>query len=635
VAIALVSVLALGVVSFEAIRGFTHGERTTQSLYTETITPAQLLSDVDSNVAAVRMSAVAYLILHESDPSAARAKAADLSNRVLPAADNAFRDLTQSYSGRGELNLAGALADIAESWQHLRATWNLWTVNPPTPSDGLLKIDELYQDLHARVRAVASRIAESGASEYRASLAPYSSARVTVWTSAGVFLALIVAAVVWLQRSVVFRVRRYERFAARVAKGEANIGIDIQGRDELAQLAARLDEMARRHDNERDYDDSQNAYTDSMQLTENETEAHEILRRHLERSIPESSVVVLNKNNSQDRLEPVTELPEGSPLRRTLTGAVPRSCIAIRQASTYEAAEDEDRLLACDVCGDCPGNATCTPLLVGGEVIGSVLVNHAEPLQSEGHRRIRDSVVQSAPVMANLRTLAVAENRASTDALTGLSNRRSIDVELLRAVAHSATAGEPLSVLMFDLDHFKRINDTYGHGSGDEVLAAVGAAVRTTIREHDFGGRYGGEEFLVMLPGCTLDGAVVFADRLRRVIGDIHIPSVDRKISASFGVASVPEHAIDADALLRAADRALYAAKKNGRDRVEIAVASEAEALAAEATAERWQDGDAPASLAAAIDMETPDTAAELFAEHQDDAGLFDGAAGRGDLDRI
>lgn len=209
---------------------------------------------------------------------------------------------------------------------------------------------------------------------------------------------------------------------------------------------------------------------------------------------------------------------------------------------------------------------------MGGEVIGSVLVNGTQALAEDEDRRIRGTVTQAAPVLANLRNLAIAQLRAATDALTGLANRRAVDDTLKRMVAQASRTLTPLSALLFDLDLFKQLNDTYGHGHGDEVLAAVGAALRTKMRDSDFAWRYGGEEFLVLLPATAAEGAAVLADKIREAVAEIHVPSVDRAITISVGVATIPDRAADADSLLRCADRALYAAKSGGRNRVEIAV---------------------------------------------------------------
>jgi diguanylate cyclase (GGDEF)-like protein len=215
------------------------------------------------------------------------------------------------------------------------------------------------------------------------------------------------------------------------------------------------------------------------------------------------------------------------------------------------------------------------PALVGGEVIGSILVQHRRPLGKEEWRHAVESISQTAPSLANLRTLAMAESRASTDALTGLPNRRTLDDTLKRVLAQAARAGTPVSAILFDLDDFKRVNDVHGHEKGDEVLASIGAVVTTSIRQSDLAGRCGGEEFLAILPDTDLPSALVVAEKLRDTIARVTVPGVDRSLTASFGVAVYPDDGTDPAGVLRSADRALYRAKSNGKNRVEIAAVAD------------------------------------------------------------
>ncbi len=188
-------------------------------------------------------------------------------------------------------------------------------------------------------------------------------------------------------------------------------------------------------------------------------------------------------------------------------------------------------------------------------------------------------------MLANLRNLAIAETRAATDALTGLPNQRACQDTLKRMLAHASRTVTPLSALLLDLDHFKQINDRFGHGAGDDVLAAVGEVLAGCLRSSDFAGRYGGEEFLVLLPDTDSDGALDAAEKLRAAIAKIDVRQVDRAVSASLGVAGYPTDALDSDTLVRMADRALYAAKAAGRNRVELAMPSSAAADLAETSA--------------------------------------------------
>ncbi len=135
--------------------------------------------------------------------------------------------------------------------------------------------------------------------------------------------------------------------------------------------------------------------------------------------------------------------------------------------------------------------------------------------------------------------------------------------------AQAGRTSSPLSVIFVDLDHFKQINDTYGHDRGDEVLASVGALLRAELRASDLPGRMGGEEFVILSPDTGRSGALELAEKVRVAMHGISVRDLERPVTASFGIATLPDDAVDVDTLMRIADRALYTAKQNGRDRVE------------------------------------------------------------------
>lgn len=355
------------------------------------------------------------------------------------------------------------------------------------------------------------------------------------WLSAGVVLALAVFFA--LLGAVVLRRQRHARRAAR--------------RREAAYVA-------RQHD-----------LGTGLQVARSEDEAHEVLSRHLELSVPGSSAAVLTRNNSENRLLLATDVPDDSPLTGRVEDVEPRACLAVRLASRrHEGDAAAASVLRCEVCGDLEGQADCSPLIVGGEVIGAALLRHPDPLTERQDRAVEESVAQAAPVLANLRNLALAESRAATDGLTGLPNRRAFEETLKRMAAQAGRTKTPLAALALDLDHFKTINDTHGHEVGDEVLAATGALLGDIVRASDFAARIGGEEFIVLAPDTARDGAVALAETIRGAVGEISVPGVPR-VTVSIGVASLPEDASTPTGLLRAADRLLYAAKERGRDRVE------------------------------------------------------------------
>jgi diguanylate cyclase (GGDEF)-like protein len=154
---------------------------------------------------------------------------------------------------------------------------------------------------------------------------------------------------------------------------------------------------------------------------------------------------------------------------------------------------------------------------------------------------------------------------AETDPLTGVYNRRKIEEVLRSEMERSLRYGSPLSLIFLDLDNFKRINDTYGHRRGDEILKAVARTVMEAVRRTDWVGRYGGEEFLVLLPQTTREGARRVGERIRRAVKDLRLG-----VTVSLGVTSFRPHDT-LDTILERVDRAVYRAKKKGGDRIEEA----------------------------------------------------------------
>lgn len=159
------------------------------------------------------------------------------------------------------------------------------------------------------------------------------------------------------------------------------------------------------------------------------------------------------------------------------------------------------------------------------------------------------------------------------DPLTKLYNRRFMDESLHREMLRARRAGSPLSLIILDLDHFKRINDEYGHDVGDDVLVAVAQKLTQVVREEDYVYRYGGEEFVIILPSANLDIARERAQEACRKIRALRIDTEKGAlhVTLSAGVATFPEHGNSQEALIVQADRALYLAKQSGRDRIEMA----------------------------------------------------------------
>jgi diguanylate cyclase (GGDEF)-like protein len=169
------------------------------------------------------------------------------------------------------------------------------------------------------------------------------------------------------------------------------------------------------------------------------------------------------------------------------------------------------------------------------------------------------------------RTVAAHKNAASTDPLTGLFNRRGFAEACSRVIEREAIAGRPVTVMIFDIDHFKSINDRFGHPAGDEILKLFAVVIASNLRLSDLSGRIGGEEFAALLP-CSLEEGVIVADRMRQVFENSNIVCDEGPVdtTVSIGVAGGPA-GTELEVLLAAADTALYQAKRGGRNRVEAA----------------------------------------------------------------
>jgi diguanylate cyclase (GGDEF)-like protein len=211
-------------------------------------------------------------------------------------------------------------------------------------------------------------------------------------------------------------------------------------------------------------------------------------------------------------------------------------------------------------------NVIVFPMITEGRPVGAVILERGGAPRME--RRLLTTadqfVAHAALALGNAWLLERVQLLAARDPLTGASNRRAFERELARALAHAERAGEPMSLAMFDIDHFKKHNDRLGHQAGDEVLKSAVAALESACRSFDTVARYGGEEFAVIMPGLDPDEALPTVERLRVALAS----TAGRvRVTASAGVASYPVNARDAETLIRFADEALYASKSRGRDR--------------------------------------------------------------------
>ena len=210
------------------------------------------------------------------------------------------------------------------------------------------------------------------------------------------------------------------------------------------------------------------------------------------------------------------------------------------------------------------------PVIFHERTMGVLMVTSDEPerVWQDNEVMLMMTVADQMAVAVNhARLFLQMQQQALTDGLTGCFNRRFFEIQLERDLHLATRMRQPVSLILIDIDHFKRVNDTHGHDAGDAALRILASELREEVRGVDTAARYGGEEFAIILPQAGPEGAFAVAERLRTRIERTEVPGVGT-ITASLGIATFPLHASSRDLLVTAADRALYQAKRTGRNRV-------------------------------------------------------------------
>jgi len=253
-----------------------------------------------------------------------------------------------------------------------------------------------------------------------------------------------------------------------------------------------------------------------------------------------------------------------------------QSCWAYRLARPFPEYDDQTQF-DCN-SGGCgiSGEKICLPISAGGSTFGLLhLSNVSIPLDSRSESILPMLIERAGFAIYSMRLRETLEFKSTRDSLTELYNRRYLDESLELEVSRCQRNHSDLSVIMFDLDRFKRLNDTYGHEAGDDALRVFSSLLRAGLRAGDIACRYGGEEFFLILPGTGLSQAAEIAERIRSNLqdnpADKELPPFLADLTVSAGVASMPQHGASADALLDKVDQALYQAKKSGRNKIVMA----------------------------------------------------------------
>ena len=349
---------------------------------------------------------------------------------------------------------------------------------------------------------------------------------------AGLLASLaLVGVVAYLQgRAIVRNLRRFSTAAREIAHGRLGERVPVRGHDEFAALGSALNEMAEQLE------------TRLAELDAERARAREALARFGE---------ALAATHDGEQLLRIVAVAAAE-----ATSA--RGCRIVSADGTVVVSGDLD--------GD--GERLTLPLIAAGDRFGTLeLVG--DSFSKEQRMSAASLVAHAVVALQNARLHGMVERQALVDGLTGLANRRACSDALHAETARAERLETPLAVVLADLDGFKDVNDAHGHAVGDDVLRAFSDVLRETLRESDVAGRWGGEEFLLLLPGADEEGAAHLAERVRAALAERSIPSApDLRVTASFGVAEFAGHP-SAEQLVAAADGALYQAKRAGKDRVE------------------------------------------------------------------
>ena len=409
-------------------------------------------------------------------------------------------------------------------------------------------------------------------------------------------VALGVAAIVG-HLLIIRRLRDVVRTAELVRAGDLSARAEVDGTDEIAvmgrafnNMAERLSAMVKAEQETREglaervnELDHINRLGELLHACFTLQEAYAVLERELRELFRGEAGAVFACSASRNLIESVARW--GANPQNSAGVFAMEECWALRSGRAHVVDDTRSGPLCTHLPSPPPGAYLCTPLVAQGDALGVLHVAFfargrlaGVPL-TEAKRRLADAVGEQVALgLANVKLREVLRSQSIRDPLTGLFNRRYMEETLEREVRRAQRAVRPMAVLMLDLDHFKRVNDEFGHDAGDALLRELGNLLLRNLRREDVACRYGGEEFVLVLPEASLADGERRAEELRDEIKRLRVSDKGRllgPLTASFGMAAYPEHGLAGNLLLRAADTALYRAKREGRDRVVIAVPAE------------------------------------------------------------
>ena len=321
-----------------------------------------------------------------------------------------------------------------------------------------------------------------------------------------------------------------------------------------------------------------NTFTKLMQSCTNIDEAYEIVSHSMMELFPAFSGCIYMHNDKTNLFDIATKWGD---CRIEENSFKLSTCWALRLNRIYFSKTRSGH--SCKLLpGDFSGGYICLPLVAQRRSIGLLHLQVNKEFLPSLELEFSDArqqflIILGENISLSLYSIQLRETlrfQAIRDPLTGLFNRRYMEETLKRELQRAKRRKSSCGLIMFDIDHFKRFNDTFGHEAGDTMLKEIASFVKSNIRAEDIASRYGGEEFLITMPDATIQITQERAEKLRREVKKLHVMRGDQFLGAvtmSFGVAAFPNHAEDWELLIKAADDALYRAKAEGRDKVVVA----------------------------------------------------------------
>ena len=319
-----------------------------------------------------------------------------------------------------------------------------------------------------------------------------------------------------------------------------------------------------------------------LQSCQNISEACSISSLYIQKIFPNSQGAIYIINPSKDLAEAVEIWGDNPSIEERF---LPLNCWALRRTRYHLIDREHPGLLCSHITGPKTGQYICIPMLVNGEAIGILHLNNipsennATPQASarvydENHVQLIITIADNIALnISNLKLKETLRLQSIRDVLTGLYNRRYMEESLERELSRAEREKCPVGIIMFDIDHFKKFNDVSGHDAGDALLSELGAYLKKSTRGGDIVCRYGGEEFIAVLPGASLENTRIRAETMREGVKSLlvyHLGKPLGKCTISLGVACYPVNGLRRDDLIKNADNALYQAKHEGRDRVVV-----------------------------------------------------------------